>query len=98
MADLQDGIGEGVSGRVYTEGSLPHTLLQGAWGCAPAAALDGNCASGAAAGIAQSTFAGLQEGAPKHQPGQSDGEYAAACPDAECRVRWLVRPRHRVRG
>ena len=77
MADLQDGIGQGVSGRVYTEGSLPHALLHGAVGCAAAEALDGNCASGAAAGIAQSIFAGLQEGAPVQQPGQSDEEYAA---------------------
>ena len=94
MADLHHGIGVGV----YTEGSLPHALLHGVVGCAAAEALDGNCALGAAAGIAQSIFAGLQEGAPKHQPGQSDGDYAAARPDAECRVRWLVRPRHRARG
>ena len=77
MADLQHGIGEGVSGGVYSAGSLPYALLHGAVGCAAAEALDGNCASGAAAGIAQSVFAGLQEGAPTQQPGQSDEDYAA---------------------
>ncbi|WP_400083102.1 hypothetical protein [Yoonia sp. R78084] len=77
MADLQHGVGEGVSDGLYTEGSLPHALLHGAVGCVAAEALDGNCASGAAAGIAQSVFAGLQEGAPEQQPGQSDEEYYA---------------------
>ena len=61
---------------VGTTGSV-YAHLHGAVGCSAAEALDGNCASGAAAGIAQSIFAGLQEGEPKQQPGQSDEDYAA---------------------
>ncbi|WP_400083114.1 filamentous hemagglutinin N-terminal domain-containing protein [Yoonia sp. R78084] len=77
MADLQTGVGDGVKDGLYTEGSVPHALLHGAVGCAAAEGLGGNCASGAAAGIAQSIFAGLQEGAPERLPGQSDDDYAA---------------------
>jgi hypothetical protein len=77
MADLQTGVGDGVKDGLYSEGSVPHALLHGAVGCAAAEGLGGNCASGAAAGIAQSVFAGLQEGAPKQQPRQSDDEYFA---------------------
>ncbi|MEJ6405113.1 DUF6862 domain-containing protein [Yoonia sp. 2307UL14-13] len=76
MADLQEGIGDGVSAGTYAEGSLPHALLHGAVGCAAAEGLGGNCASGAAAGIAQSVFAGLQEGAPERLRGQTDEDYA----------------------
>ncbi|MEJ6405108.1 cytidine deaminase-like fold-containing protein [Yoonia sp. 2307UL14-13] len=76
MADLQQGIGDGVSAGTYAEGSLPHALLHGAVGCAAAEGLGGDCASGAAAGIAQSVFAGLQEGAPERLRGQTDEDYA----------------------
>ena len=73
MADLQEGVGDLGLG----EGSFEHAALHGLVGCAAAEALDGNCASGAAAGIAQSIFAGLQEGAPQQQEGQSDEDFAA---------------------
>ncbi|MEJ6405104.1 two-partner secretion domain-containing protein [Yoonia sp. 2307UL14-13] len=78
MADLQTGIGDGVSAGTYAEGSLPHALLHGAVGCAAAEALDGNCASGATAGIAQSVFAGLQEDAPERGDFTSDEAFASA--------------------
>ena len=57
MADLQVGIGDLRLG----EGSFEHAALHGLVGCAAAEALDGDCASGAAAGIAQSLYAGLQD-------------------------------------
>ncbi|KQB97606.1 hypothetical protein AL073_01260 [Loktanella sp. 1ANDIMAR09] len=77
IPDLQSGIGDGVTDGLYTEGDFSHAALHGLVGCAAAEGLGGNCASGAAAGIAQSVFAGLQEGAPERQPGQSDEDYAA---------------------
>jgi hypothetical protein len=61
MADLQNGIGDLNLG----EGSFAHAALHGVVGCAAAEALDGNCASGAAAAIAQSIYAGtLDDTAP----------------------------------
>ncbi|KQB97604.1 hypothetical protein AL073_01250 [Loktanella sp. 1ANDIMAR09] len=59
MVDLQTGVGDGVERGLYSEGSVPHALLHGAVGCAAAEGLGGNCASGAAAGIAQSIYAGI---------------------------------------
>ncbi|MCG3266587.1 DUF637 domain-containing protein [Yoonia sp. I 8.24] len=47
MADLQNGIGDGVTKGLYQEGDLAHAALHGLVGCAAAEALDGNCASGA---------------------------------------------------
>ncbi|WP_296428357.1 filamentous hemagglutinin N-terminal domain-containing protein [Yoonia sp.] len=65
MADLQNGIGDGVTKGLYQEGDLAHAALHGLVGCAAAEALDGNCASGAAAAIAQSIYAGtLDDTAP----------------------------------
>ena len=61
---------------VGTTGSV-YAHLHRAVGCAAAAALDGNYATGAAAGIDHSIFAGLQEGAPEQQHGQSDEDYTA---------------------
>lgn len=78
MADLQSGIGDGVKDGLYAEGSFEHALLHGAVGCAAAEALDGNCASGAAAGIAQSVFAGLQEGKPDPNEFSDTNAYLAA--------------------
>ncbi len=73
MADLQEGIGDLKLG----EGSFEHAALHGLVGCAAAEGLGGDCASGAAAGIAQSIYAGLQEGEPERLPGQTDEEYLA---------------------
>ena len=74
MADLQEGIGDLKLG----EGSIEHAALHGVVGCAAATALDGNCASGAAAGIAQSIYAGLQEGEPNRNDFTSDDAYLAS--------------------
>lgn len=75
MADLQNGIGDGVTKGLYQEGDLAHAALHGLVGCAAAEALDGNCASGAAAAIAQSLYAGTLDGT---APDESDtAAYAA---------------------
>ncbi|MEL6837864.1 MAG: hypothetical protein AAFP85_01150 [Pseudomonadota bacterium] len=71
VADLQVGIGD----LELSEGSFEHAALHGLVGCAAGEALGGSCESGAAAGIAQSIFAGLQEGEPQRQPGQSEADY-----------------------
>ena len=65
MADLQDGVGDMSLG----EGSLAHATLHGVVGCVAAEALDGNCASGAAAAVAMSIYAGTLDGT---APDESD--------------------------
>ena len=74
MADLQVGIGDLRLG----EGSFEHAALHGLVGCAAAEALDGDCASGAAAGIAQSLYAGLQDGRPERADFDSENAYDTA--------------------
>ena len=74
MADLQEGIGD----LKLDEGGFEHAALHGLVGCAAAKALDGDCASGAAAGIAQSIYAGLQEGEPNRNDFTSDDAYLAS--------------------
>ena len=74
MADLQMGIGDLNLG----EGSFQHATLHGLVGCAAAEGLGGDCASGAAAGIAQSIYAGLQGGEPQRGGFTSDEAYLAA--------------------
>ncbi|WP_341368896.1 filamentous hemagglutinin N-terminal domain-containing protein [Yoonia sp. BS5-3] len=75
MADLQVGIGD----LGLNEGGLAHAALHGTVGCLAAEALDGNCASGAAAGIAQSIYAGMQEGSePLRGDYGSEEAYATA--------------------
>ncbi|MEL6837867.1 MAG: filamentous hemagglutinin N-terminal domain-containing protein [Pseudomonadota bacterium] len=74
MADLQVGIGDLELG----EGSFEHAALHGLVGCAAGEALGGSCESGAAAGIAQSIFAGLQDGEPRRGDFSSDDAYLNA--------------------
>ncbi|MDX8350525.1 filamentous hemagglutinin N-terminal domain-containing protein [Cognatiyoonia sp. IB215446] len=75
MADLQQGIGDGVEAGFFEEGDFEHALLHGVVGCAAGEALGGSCGSGAAAGIAQSVFAGI---AKDFAPDETDGESYAA--------------------
>ncbi|MFQ1702573.1 filamentous hemagglutinin N-terminal domain-containing protein [Loktanella agnita] len=74
MADLQKGVGDLELG----EGSFEHAALHGLVGCAAGEALGGSCGSGAASAIAQSVFAGLQDGEPKRGAFSSDDAYLAA--------------------
>lgn len=75
MADLQNGIG----GLELGEGSVAHATLHGLVGCAAAEALDGDCASGAAAAVAMSVYSGMQDGnAPQRSAFESDRDYLAA--------------------
>lgn len=62
MADLQNGIGDGISAGLYKEGDLAHAALHGLVGCAAGEALGGNCGAGFAAGVAQSVYAGMVDG------------------------------------
>ena len=62
LTDVQFEIGELGKGIPDWEGSPAHMLLHGIAGCAAAAAQGGNCAAGAAGGIAQSLYAGSLEG------------------------------------
>ena len=69
MADLQNGIGNGLTKGLYTEGDLAHATLHGLVGCAAGEALGGNCGAGFAAGVAQSVYAGMVDGT---DPDKSD--------------------------
>ncbi|WP_286906369.1 filamentous hemagglutinin N-terminal domain-containing protein [Roseovarius sp.] len=63
LADAQFEIGELGGGSAQWEGSTGHALLHGLAGCAAAQAQGADCAAGAAAGIAQSLYAGRLNGA-----------------------------------
>ncbi len=71
FADLQHRIGDQVVASDFTEGSLAHAVLHGAVGCVAAEALDGHCASGAAAAVAMSLYSGTLDGT---APDESDTE------------------------
>ncbi|WP_339110155.1 filamentous hemagglutinin N-terminal domain-containing protein [Thioclava sp. GXIMD4216] len=58
MGVLQFGIGELGAGQGDWEGSLPHMLLHGGFGCVAMEVMDGNCASGFFAGASSSVLAG----------------------------------------
>jgi hypothetical protein len=62
LADVQKAIGDFAKANGIAEGSTQHVILHMLAGCFGAAAAGGDCAAGAAAGMAQSIYAGTLGG------------------------------------